>query len=79
MEQELGKGSLEAVGGVGFGVPSRFVGLSGGPGGHVQWCPLMSSLSSGTGPLQLLLCRVPLPASGPVHELPHRPGHVCLL
>lgn len=29
--------------------------------------------------LQLLLCCVPLPAAGPLHELPHRPGHVRLL
>lgn len=31
------------------------------------------------GLLQLLLCSVPLPASGPLYELPHWSGHVCLL
>lgn len=30
-------------------------------------------------PAALLLCSVPLPASGPLHELPHWSGHVCLL
>lgn len=32
-----------------------------------------------TGLSQFLLCSVPLPASGPLHELPHWSGHVCLL
>lgn len=31
------------------------------------------------GTLQLLLRRLPLPAGGPLHGLPHWPGHVRLL
>jgi hypothetical protein len=74
----MGRGSLKAVGwGRGSGFSPPYWGLSGGSGGRVR--VLMVSLYFDTGLLQLLLCSVPLPASGPLHELPHWSGHVCLL